>query len=138
MTRTAWTATREELVAEHGAPMVLRSDNGPEFISEAVAEWAGTRTGLSFIPPGQPWRNGYVESFNSRLRDECLNINSFYSLLHARVVIGDWKYEYNHERRHSSLGYLTPVEYARSCTHQLEATDSHTGRTQQRGRPSTS
>ena len=101
----------EELVAEHGAPMVLRSDNGPEFISEAVADWAGTRTGLSYIPPGQPWRNGYVESFNSRLRDECLNINSFYSLLHAQVVISDWKHEYNHERRHSSLGYMTPVEY---------------------------
>ena len=119
----------EELVAVHGAPMVLRSDNGPEFISDAVAEWAGTRTGLSYIPPGQPWRNGYVESFNSRLRDECLNINSFYSLLHARVVISDWKHEYNHERRHSSLGYRSPVEYARSCTHTLEETDSHTERT---------
>ena len=106
--------------------MVLRSDNGPEFLSDAVAEWAGTRTGLSYIPPGQPWRNGYVESFNSRLRDECLNINSFYSLLHARVVISDWKHEYTHERRHSSLGYRSPVEYARSCTHQLEETDSHT------------
>lgn len=106
--------------------MVLRSDNGPEFISDAVTEWAGTRTGLSYIPPGQPWRNGYVESFNSRLRDECLNINSFYSLLHARVVISDWKHEYNHDRRHSSLGYRTPVEYARSWTHQLEEIDSHT------------
>ena len=60
-----------------------------------------------------PWHNGYVESFNSRLRDECLNINSFYSLLHARVVIGDWKTEHNHDRRHSSLGYLAPVDYAR-------------------------
>ena len=55
----------------------------------------GTRTGLSYIPPGSPWLNGYVESFNSRIRDECLNINSFYSLLHAQVVIGDWKVEYN-------------------------------------------
>ena len=119
----------EELVTEQGAPMVLRSDNGPEFISDAVADWAGTRTGLSYIPPGQPWRNGYVESFNSRLRDECLNINSFYSLLHARVVISDWKHEYNHERRHSSLGYRSPVEYARSCAHKLEETDSHTERT---------
>lgn len=119
----------EGLVAVHGAPMVLRSDNGPEFISDAVAEWAGTRTGLSYIPPGQPWRNGYVESFNSRLRDECLNINSFYSLLHARVVISDWKHEYNYDRRHSSLGYRSPVEYARACTHQLEEIDSHTERT---------
>ena len=84
----------EDLVAARGAPAVLRSDNGPEFISEAMADWAGTRTGLSYIPPGSPWRNGYVESFNSRIRDECLNINSFYSLLHAQVVIGDWKDEF--------------------------------------------
>ena len=118
----------EELVAVRGVPAVLRSDNGPEFISDAVADWAGTRTGLSYIPPGEPWRNGYVESFNSRLRDECLNINSFYSLLHARVVISDWKREYNHDRRHSSLGYLAPVEYARTCTHTLEETDSRTER----------
>ncbi len=100
------TAHLEDLVAVRGAPTVLRSDNGPEFISDAMADWAGTRTGLSYIPPGSPWRNGYVESFNSRIRDECLNINSFYSLLHAQVVIGDWKDEYNHHRRHSSLGYL--------------------------------
>lgn len=64
--------------------------------------------GLYYILPGSPWCNGYVESFNSRLREECLNINSFYSLLHARVVIGDWKTQYNHHRRHSSLGYLPP------------------------------
>ncbi|MCD0184848.1 IS3 family transposase, partial [Micrococcus sp. HSID17228] len=114
------TAHLEDLVAARGAPAVLRSDNGPEFISEAMADWAGTRTGLSYIPPGSPWRNGYVESFNSRIRDECLNINSFYSLLHAQVIIGDWKDEYNHHRRHSSLGYLTPAEYARQCTHQME------------------
>jgi len=89
------TAHLEDLVAARGAPAVLRSDNGPEFISEAMADWAGTRTGLSYIPPGSPWRNGYVESVNSRIRDECLNINSFYSLLHAQVIIGDWKDEYN-------------------------------------------
>ncbi|WP_345045385.1 IS3 family transposase [Georgenia daeguensis] len=124
------TAHLEDLVAARGAPAVLRSDNGPEFISEAMADWAGTRTGLSYIPPGSPWRNGYVESFNSRIRDECLNINSFYSLLHAQVVIGDWKDEYNHHRRHSSLGYLPPAEYARQCTHQIETDDSHTVRTE--------
>lgn len=128
ITADRFIAHLEELVAEYGSPMVLRCDNGPEFISETLADWAGTKTGLSFIPPGQPWRNGYVESFNARLRDECLNINSFYSLLHAQVVIGDWKHGYNHDRRHSSLGYLPPVEYARACTHQLEVTDSHTGR----------
>ncbi|WP_330445806.1 IS3-like element ISAar43 family transposase [Kocuria rhizophila] len=122
------TAHLEDLVAVRGAPAVLRSDNGPEFISDAMADWAGTRTGLFYIPPGSPWHNGYVESFNSRLRDECLNINSFYSLLHAQVVIGDWKTEYNHDRRHSSLGYLAPVDYARQCTHQSETDDSHSDR----------
>ncbi|MPM84608.1 hypothetical protein SDC9_131681 [bioreactor metagenome] len=120
----------EDLVAARGAPAVLRSDNGPEFISEAMADWAGTCTGLSYIPAGSPWRNGYVESFNSRIRDECLNINSFYSLLHAQVIIGDWKDEYNHHRRHSSLGYLTPAEYARQCTHQMETDDSQNVRTE--------
>ncbi|MCT2992288.1 IS3 family transposase [Propionibacterium freudenreichii] len=124
------TAHLEDLVAVRGAPAVLRSDNGPEFISDAMADWAGTRTGLFYIPPGSPWHNGYVESFNSRLRDECLNINSFYSLLHAQVAIGDWKTEYNHDRRHSSLGYLAPVDYARQCTHQSETDDSHSDRTE--------
>lgn len=103
---------------------MLRSDNAPEFLSEAMSNWASTRTGLSSIPPGSPWRNGYVESFNSRIRDECLNINSFDSLLHAQVVIGDWNKEYNHHRRHSSLGYLPPAKYARQCTQQIETDDS--------------
>ncbi len=124
------TAHLEDLVAVRGAPAVLRSDNGPEFISDEMANWAGTRTGLFYIPPGSPWHNGYVESFNSRLRDECLNINSFYSLVHAQVVIGDWKTEYNHDRQHSPLGYLAPVDYARQCTHQLETDDSHSDRTE--------
>jgi transposase InsO family protein len=59
-----------------------------------TAHWAGEHTGLHFIPPGQPWRNGYIESFNSRVRDECLNINMFWSLAQARVVISDWKEDY--------------------------------------------
>lgn len=109
----------EQLVAERGNPMVLRMDNGSEFISEALAAWAGIDTGLVFIPPGKPWKNGYIESFNGRLRDECLNQNSFYSLLHARVVIEDWKTEYNTVRRHSSLGYKTPAEYVASCKHEM-------------------
>jgi transposase InsO family protein len=74
-------------------------------------------TGLHFIPPGQPWRNGYVESFNSRVRDECLNINMFWSLAQARVVISDWKADYNHRRRHSALGYQAPAVYAAARTH---------------------
>lgn len=119
----------DDLVADRCAPAVLRSDNGPEFINEAMADWAGTRTGLYYIPPGSPWCNGYVESFNSRIPDECLKINSFYSLMHAQVVIGDWKTEYNHERRHSSLKYQAPADYARTCTHRMRTYDSHKTRT---------
>jgi len=66
---------------------------------------------------GGPWRNPFIESFNGRLRDECLNIHLFWSLTHARVTIGDWKEEYNHDRPHSSLGYRTPRAYAAICTH---------------------
>ena len=79
---------------------------------------AGERTGLYFIPPGQPWRNVYVESFNSRVRDECLNIKMFWSLAQARVVISDWKEDYNHRQRHSALGYQAPTVYAAARTNQ--------------------
>jgi putative transposase len=106
----------DRLAAARGYPAVLRCDNGPELACAAMQDWAGQRTGLWFIPPGQPWRNGYIESFNGRLRDECLNINLFWSLTHAQVVIADWKEEYNHQRRHSALGYQTPARYAASCT----------------------
>lgn len=108
----------DRIAAERGYPAVLRCDNGPEFACWTMADWARDTVGLCFIPPGQPWLNGYIESFNGRLRDECLNINLFWSLAHARVVIGDWKDEYNHHRRHSSLGYQTPAHYAAACTHQ--------------------
>jgi len=107
----------DQIAAVRGYPLVLRSDNGPEFVCDAIADWAKHRIGLVFIPPGTPWNNGYVESFHARQRDECLNINSFYSVLHAKVVIGDWNHEYNHVRRHSSLNYKTPIEYAATCTH---------------------
>jgi transposase InsO family protein len=100
-----------------GYPSVLRCDNGPELACAAMADWACERVGLAFIPPGEPWRNGYIESFNGRVRDECLNINLFWSLTQARVIISDWKDEYNCHRRHSSLGYLTPISYAAACIH---------------------
>jgi transposase InsO family protein len=108
----------DRLASQRGTlPAVLRCDNGPELACSAMAEWADGQVGLHFIPPGEPWRNGYVESFNSRIRDECLNINSFWSLAHARVVVTDWKHDYNHHRRHSSLGYQPPAGYAATCTH---------------------
>jgi putative transposase len=95
----------DRLAAQRGTyPVVLRCDDGPELACSAMADWASGQVGLYFIPPGEPWRNGYVESFNSRIRDECLNIKSFWSLAQARVVISDWKHDYNHHRRHSALG----------------------------------
>jgi transposase InsO family protein len=94
----------------------LREWSGPKCI--AALRINRSWRGLHFIPPGEPWRNGYVESFNSRIRDECLNINSFWSLAQARIVINDWKHDYNHHRRHSALGYQPPARYAATCTHQ--------------------
>jgi transposase InsO family protein len=109
----------DRVVATRGAcPRVIRMDNGPEMVSQALADWTDGRTGLCFIPPGEPWKNGFIESFNGRMRDECLNINAFWSLTQARVVISDWRMEYNHHRRHSALGYKTPTQYA--ADHQRE------------------
>ena len=104
------------LAIDRGMPQALRMDNGPELISNAVAKWA-SETERVFIPPGQPWRNGFVESFDGKRRDECLSVNQFYSLNHARGIIGIWKEEYNTIRPHSSLGYSTPSLYAGQCTH---------------------
>ena len=73
--------------------------------------------GCTSSHPASLWRNGYIESFNSRIRDECGNINVFWSLTQARVVISDWKHDYNHRPRHSSLGYQPPAVYAATCTH---------------------
>jgi putative transposase len=110
----------DRLAAQRGYPAVLRCDNGPELACQAMADWADERVALAFIPPGEPWRNGYIESFNGRLRDECLNIELFWSLAHARVTIGDWKTEYNQHRPHSALGYQAPAHYADICTHQMK------------------
>ena len=117
--------TTERLVAElekvfaagGGPPKVLRMDNGPELVSQALQRFCDGKVGLSYIPPGSPWDNGYIESFNNRLRKECLNRNHWNSLLEARVVIGDFKHDHNHRHRHSALGYRTPAEYAAVCRH---------------------
>lgn len=96
-----------------GVPGHIRSDNGPEFIAKAVREWimaVGAKT--AFIEPGSPWENGYCESFNSKLRDELLNGEIFYSLAEARIVIESWRRHYNTERPHSSLGYRPPAPEA--------------------------
>ena len=90
---------------------------GPELISQALQSFCAGKVGLSYIPPGAPWDNGYIESFNNRLRRECLNRNHWTNLLEARVVIDDFKHEHNRRHRHSALGYLTPAEYAARCSH---------------------
>jgi putative transposase len=100
------------LFAERGAPTYLRSDNGPEFVSQAIKDWLacqGVKT--HYIDPGSPWQNAYGESFNDKFRDECLNLEWFHSLAEARVIIQRWRQYYNEERPHSSLGYRTPAEF---------------------------
>jgi len=99
-----------DLFIARGAPGYIRSDNGPEFIATAVKGWInGVGAKTAFIEPGSPWENGYVESFNGRLRDELLNAEVFNTLLEARVLIEQWRVHYNTVRPHSSLGYRPPA-----------------------------
>jgi len=99
-----------DLFILRGVPGHVRSDNGPEFVARAVREWiAAVGAKTAFIQPGSPWENGYCESFNSKLRDELLNGEMFYSLAEARIVIEGWRRQYNTVRPHSSLGYRPPA-----------------------------
>jgi putative transposase len=103
-----------EIALTESLPEVIVIDNGPEFVSKALDAWAYQRgVRLTFIRPGRPVENAYIESFNGRFRDECLNENWFLSLEHARRIIEKWRIDYNNERPHSSLGYLTPEEFIR-------------------------
>ena len=96
-------------------PEHLRSDNGPEFIAQQLRQWlAKLGTATLYIEPGSPWENGYCESFNGKLRDECLNGEIFYSLKEAQVVIEQWRVQYNTVRPHSALGYRPPAPGAYS------------------------
>ncbi|HWD18698.1 MAG TPA: IS3 family transposase [Verrucomicrobiae bacterium] len=107
----------QKAIAEHGAPEYLRSDNGPEFIAKLVQHWlAGQPDPDPYIKPGSPWQNGFVESFHGRFRDECLNREQLWTLTEARVVVGDYRQEYNQFRPHSRIGYETPASFAaRTC-----------------------
>lgn len=99
-----------------GKPKHIRSDNGPEFIAHEVQSWlASNKVGPLFIAPASPWENGYVESFNGKLRDELLNRELFLSRAEARYVVDRWRMDYNHHRPHSSLGYTTPAAFSASC-----------------------
>ena len=102
-----------DVMVFRGTPEHIRSDNGPEFIAEELRKWlAKVGTGPLYIEPGSPWENGYCESFNGKLRDECLNGEIFYSLKEAQIVIEKWRVEYNTRRPHSSLGYRPPAPAA--------------------------
>lgn len=99
-----------KLFVTHGPPQHIRSDNGPEFIAQAVRDWLGNLDVKTlYIEPGSPWENGYCESFNGKLRDECLNREIFYTLQEAQVLIEHWRCFYNTKRPHSSLGYRPPA-----------------------------
>ena len=103
----------ERLAETRGLPEVITIDNGPEFSGRTLDEWAHRNdVKLNFIRPGKPIENAFAESFNGRLRDECLNTNWFMNLKHAREVIEDWRMDYNEVRPHSSLKGATPKEYA--------------------------
>ena len=102
-------------------PRAIVVDNGPELISKALDEWAN-RNGvrLHFIEPGKPVQNAFVESFNGKFRDECLNEHWFTCLQDARRTIEEWRIDYNTQRPHSPLGYLTPIEYAKQQVYRTE------------------
>ena len=101
-----------DLIDLHGAPEYIRSDNGSEFIERKLRAWlAENKIKTIYIDPGSPWQNGYIESFNARLRDECLNREQLWTLTEARVVLEDWRWTYNHVRPHRSLGYITPLAF---------------------------
>jgi transposase InsO family protein len=106
----------EYLFMVRGVPGYIRSDNGPEFIADAIKKWL-SESGVEtlYIEPGNPWENGYIESFNGRLRDDILNREVFYSVREAKVLVEDWRLEYNHHRPHSSLNYMTPAAFAATC-----------------------
>lgn len=117
--------TLAELFAQRRVPQCIRSDNGPEFVSKAIQEWLGRLKIRSlYIAPGSPWENGYAESFHSRLRDEFLRLEEFETLRAAKRLTRDWREDYNHHRPHSSLGYVTPAEFAARCASCVQATPS--------------
>jgi putative transposase len=117
----------ERLALDRGLPASITVDNGPEFDGKALDTWAyENRVRLAFIRPGKPNENAYIESWNGKFRDECLNDHWFTSLQHARQVIAAWLVEYNTERTHSSLGDITPAEFVAAYRQRVEDTVSLT------------
>ena len=109
-------AVLEYLFMVRGVPRFIRSDNGPEFIADAIKKWLKEKhVETLYVEPGSPWENGYIESFNGKLRDEVLNREVFYSVKEAKVIVESWRLEYNNHRPHSGLGYMTPAAFAANC-----------------------
>lgn len=107
----------DAVVVSRGAPQSITVDNGTEFASKAMELWAYQNSvHLDFIRPGRPVENGYIESFNGRLRDECLNVEVFFTLADARRKLALWHHDYNHQRPHSALADRTPTEFAALCS----------------------
>lgn len=101
------------LINERSKPAIIRVDNGPEFISHILGEWCEENNiSLQFIQPGKPMQNAYIERKNGSIRRELLDTYLFYSLAEVRIMTEEWRYDYNHERPHKALGYLSPVRYA--------------------------
>lgn len=120
-------AVMERLADLRGLPRSITVDHGPEFEGQVLDAWAyAANVQLAFIRPGKPNENAYIESFNGKFRDECLNEHWFTTMAHARQVIEAWRIEYNTERTHSSLADLTPEEYAMKLSKQSQATVSLT------------
>lgn len=106
----------DQICQFRGYPDAIRTDQGPEFTGKALDQWAYQNAiTLKLIQPGKPTQNAYIESFNGKLRDECLNEHWFIDLQEARRIVSDWRRDYNEQRPHSSLGYLTPLEFAAKC-----------------------
>jgi transposase InsO family protein len=117
--------TLEWLFLLHGRPGHIRSDNGPEFVAKAVQQWIADKgSSTLYIHPGSPWENAYIESFNDKFRDECLNMEVFKNGQEAREVIEAWRIEYNEVRPHSSLNYQTPAHFAAQCRNSRRPTAS--------------
>jgi putative transposase len=115
--------TLDYLFLTRGKPKFIRSDNGPEFVAYAVQDWLRDNgCEVMYIKPGSPWENAYIESFNGKFRDECLNMHLFRNVQDAETIVDYWRDEYNNYRPHSSLGYLTPAEYAARASGVLRAT----------------
>jgi putative transposase len=114
-----------KVISERSKPSIIRVDNGPEFISHTLQQWCSENNIiLQFIQPGKPMQNAYIERKNGSIRRELLNTWLFYSLAEVRIMTEEWRYDYNHERPHKSLGYLSPIKYAEQRTNVEKQTDA--------------